>query len=181
VLASEYQRCEDSERLATTPIRKSNRPRRYNNDAVKPLAASTTEDTEDTPEEEGSDCQTRRRNINFPTIRQSLSIAQKRALKEMKAEKSISKASKNQQKHTVSVRREDIEVVVRAIHSDGFGAVSNDGHPLSTDKAIEQVVKGILGSYQRSRSIGLLFSDHWQRGEISSRRTDSRKGLKTTK
>jgi hypothetical protein len=40
----------------------------------------------------------------------------------MKAEKSIGKASKNQQKHTVSVRREDIKAVTRAIHGDGFGA-----------------------------------------------------------
>ena len=138
MLVSEYQRCEDSKRLATTLIRKTNGPRRYNNDAVKPLAASTTEDTEDTPKDEGSDCQTHRRNINFPTIRQSLSIAQKRALKEMKAEKSIGKASKNQRKHTILVRREDIEAVVRSIHSDGFGAVSNDGHPLSTDKTIKK-------------------------------------------
>ena len=124
-----------------TPIRQTNGQRRFNNDAVKPLAASTT-DTEDTGEDEGSDCQTHGRNINFPTIRQSLSITQKRALKkEIKAEKSISKASKNQQNHTVSVRREDIESVARAIHGDDFGAINNDGHPLGTDKTIEQVVK----------------------------------------
>jgi hypothetical protein len=128
-----------------TPIRRSNGQRRFNNDAVKPFAASTT-GAEDTGEDEGSACQTHRRNTNFSTIRQSLSMTQKRALKkEIKAEKSISKASKNQQKHTVSVRRENVEAIARAIHGDDFGAVSNDGHPLGTDKTIEQVVKRNLG------------------------------------
>jgi hypothetical protein len=46
-LVSECQRCEDSERLAITPVRKNNGPRRFNNYAVKSLAAGTTEDTED--------------------------------------------------------------------------------------------------------------------------------------
>jgi len=155
VLVSEYQRCDDSERPAMTPIRQSKGQRGFYNDAVKPLAASAT-DTEDRGEDEGRDCQTHRRNINFPTIRQSLSTTQKRALKkEIKAEKSISKASKNQQKHTVSVRREDIEAVARAIHGDGFGAVNNDGHPLDTDKTIEQVVKrnlGFVSAIQEHRS-----------------------------
>jgi hypothetical protein len=74
-------------------------------------------------------------------------MTQKRALKKaIKAEKSISKASKNQQKHTVSVRREDIEAVARAIRGDDFGAVNNDGHPFATDKTIEQVVKRNLRS-----------------------------------
>jgi hypothetical protein len=95
-------------------------------------------------------------DINLPPIRQSLSITQNRALKkEIKAEKSISKASKNQQKHTVSVHRGDIETVARAIRGDDFGAVNNDGHPLGTDKTIEHVVKrnlGFVSAIQEHRS-----------------------------
>lgn len=155
-----------------TLIRQSEGQRRFNNDAVKPSAASTT-DTEDMREDEGSDCQTHRRNINFPTIRQSLSITQKRALKkEIKAEKSISKAFKNQQKHAVSVRREDIEAVARAIHGDDFGAVSNDGHPLGTDKTIAQVVKrnlGFVSAIQEHRS-ALLRSSAKERDLTSKNR-----------
>src|SRR5436305_924172 len=48
VLVSEYKRCGDSERLAMTPIRQGKGLRRFTNDAIKPLAASITEDTEDT-------------------------------------------------------------------------------------------------------------------------------------
>jgi hypothetical protein len=103
-----------------------------------------------------------------------LSRAQKRALKkEIKAEKTISKASKNQQKHAVSVRREDIEVVARVIHDADFGAVNNDGRPLGTDKTIEQVVKrnlGFVSAIQEHRSALLgslakerdLTSKNWQ-------------------
>ena len=176
MLVSEYQRCEDSERLAMTPIRQSGGQRRFNNGAIKPLGASTT-NTEDTGEDERRDCQTHRRNINFSTIRQPLSITQKRALKkEIKAEKSISKASKNQQKHTVSVRREDIEAVARAIHGDDFGATSNDGHPLGTDKTIEQVVKrnlGFVSAIQEHRS-ALLESLAKERDITSKNRQSQR-------
>jgi hypothetical protein len=176
VLVSEYQRCEDSERLAMTPIRQSGGQRRFNNGAIKPLSASTT-NTEDTGEDERRDCQTHRRNINFSTIRQPLSITQKRALKkEIKAEKSISKASKNQQKHTVSVRREDIEAVARAIHGDDFGATSNDGRPLGTDKTIEQVVKrnlGFVSAIQEHRS-ALLESLAKERDITSKNRQSQR-------
>jgi hypothetical protein len=176
VLVSEYQRCEDSERLAMAPIRQTNGQCRFNNNAVKSLAASTT-DTEDTGEDEGSDCQTHHRNTNFSTIRQSLSMTQKRALKkEMKAEKSIIKASKNQQKHTVSVRREDIESVARAIHGDDFGAISNDGHPLGTDKTIEQVVKRNLGfvSAIQGHRFALLRSLAKERDPASKNRLSQR-------
>ena len=72
-----------------------------------------------------------------------------------KAEKSIGKASENQQKYIISVRREDVEAVARIIHGDNVGAVSNDGHPLSTDKTIEQVVERnlrLVSAIQEHRS-----------------------------
>ena len=128
------------------------------------------EDDEDVGEEEGSDDETHARNTIFPTIHQSMSIAEKRALKkEVKFEKSISKAFKNQRKYVVTVRREDIERVARAIHGEDYGASPPLGYPLATDKTIEEVIERNLGfaSAQQAHTTFLLKSFARERNSAS--------------
>jgi hypothetical protein len=68
-----------------------------------------------------------------------LTKAEVRAAKrEAKAAKSTRKSLKNQSKHVVAVRAADIEQVAITLHGD---STEDEGHPLATDKCIEDVMK----------------------------------------
>lgn len=126
-----------------TPVKQRPKGRRSTNDIAEPL--DSTRFTQDVRDEK-SDNQRSRSNMAFPNMQQSLTVAKRRALKkQMKAEKSISKAAKNERKHVVTVRREDIETVARAIHGDHHKGEEIRGNPLATDKTIDEVVKRNLG------------------------------------
>jgi hypothetical protein len=157
-LVSKYKRFEDAERLAVTPIGRGTKGRRSADDMAEPSATTTvTEDVEEMGEDEKSDSETNCSHINFPTTCKSSTTAQRRALKkEVKAEKSISKAAKNQRKNIVTVRREDIETVARAIHGHDYEVDRIRGTPLATDKTIDEVMKrnlGFVSGIQEHRSV----------------------------
>ncbi|KAK5060226.1 hypothetical protein LTR84_010111 [Exophiala bonariae] len=70
--------------------------------------------------------------------------AEKRALKRAaKAVKSQNKAFKNQARHTISVKTQDVEFVNTVLH--GEAAPSGATHPLASDKTIEEVIQRNLG------------------------------------
>ena len=74
-----------------------------------------------------------------------LTRAQIRAHKKAaKAAKSQSKAFKNQKKHTISVRAEDVEAVQQVLHGDN-AANQASTHPLASDKTIEEVMQRNMG------------------------------------
>ena len=68
--------------------------------------------------------------------------AQKKAAK---AAKSQSKAFKNQKKHTISVRTEDVDFVAAVLHGDSAAATQAATHPLASDKTIEEVIQRNMG------------------------------------
>jgi hypothetical protein len=93
--------------------------------------------------------------------------AQKKAAK---LAKSQSKAAKNQQKHTVSVRSQDVAAVARILHGDNDADDQNAAsHPLASDKTIEEVI---------ARNVGFMASieDHKREllSSISQRRKSDR-------
>jgi hypothetical protein len=68
-----------------------------------------------------------------------LTKAEVRAAKrEAKAAKSTKKSLKNQSKHVVAIKAADIEQVAINLHGD---STEDEGHPLATDKCIEDVMK----------------------------------------
>lgn len=70
--------------------------------------------------------------------------AEKRALKRAaKAVKSQNKAFKNQARHTISVKTQDVEFVNTVLH--GEASPSSATHPLASDKTIEEVIQRNLG------------------------------------
>jgi hypothetical protein len=65
-----------------TPIRRGLKRRRFTNDIAEPLATTTsTEDGEDMGEDERSDSESSSSHIDFPKAHQSLTVAEKRALR----------------------------------------------------------------------------------------------------
>ena len=58
-----------------------------------------------------------------------------------RAERSISKAAKNQRKRVVAVRRDDIDNVDRAIHGHDYALEKFRGNVVASDKTIEEVMK----------------------------------------
>jgi hypothetical protein len=72
-----------------------------------------------------------------------LTKAETRALKKAaKVAKSQNKAFKNQAKHTISVRTEDVETVNKVLHGDTDQVAT---HPLASDKTIEEVMQRNMG------------------------------------
>lgn len=70
--------------------------------------------------------------------------AEKRALKRAaKAVKSQNKAFKNQARHTISVKTQDVEFVNTVLH--GEPTPGSATHPLASDKTIEEVIQRNLG------------------------------------
>jgi hypothetical protein len=58
-----------------------------------------------------------------------------------RAERSITKAAKNQRKQVVAVRRDDIDNVDRAIHGHDYALEKFRGNVVASDKTIEEVMK----------------------------------------
>lgn len=106
-----------------------------------------------------SQSETPRRNAHFATVRESPGRAQKRALKrEGRAARSISKAAKNQRRQVVTVRREDIEQVSRAIHGQDYAMAKFRGNAMASDKTIEDVMArnaGCIYGIREHRSLRL--------------------------
>lgn len=70
-----------------------------------------------------------------------LTQAEKRAIKKAaKDRKSIEKANKNQQKHSITIRDEDLEHIQNVLHGDQDDQTAGNGHPLTTDNTIEEVI-----------------------------------------
>ncbi|RVX75055.1 hypothetical protein B0A52_01332 [Exophiala mesophila] len=77
----------------------------------------------------------------IPKLTKAELRAQKKAAK---MAKSTSKAAKNQAKHIVTVRSEDVDAVNRILHGEADQQARNT-HPLASDKTIEQVIARNMG------------------------------------
>ncbi|KIV93445.1 hypothetical protein PV10_04658 [Exophiala mesophila] len=81
----------------------------------------------------------------LPTTVTKLTKAELRAQKKAaKMAKSTSKAAKNQAKHIVTVRSEDVDAVNRILHGEADQQTRNT-HPLASDKTIEEVIARNMG------------------------------------
>lgn len=108
--------------------------------------------------------------------------AEKRALKRAaKAVKSQNKAFKNQAKHTISIKTQDVELVNTVLHGDANS--TGDTHPLASDKTIEEVIQRNLGyassieehKRQLMSSIGLRRRDERERRNATPSAKDNKK------
>ena len=70
------------------------------------------------------------------------SRAERRAFKKaVKHDRSLKKSAKNEERHTVSIRQSDIDRIAKALHGDSTDTCTGSGHPLATDKVLEEVIE----------------------------------------
>lgn len=107
--------------------------------------------------------------------------AEKRALKRAaKAVKSQNKAFKNQAKHTISVKTQDVELVNTVLHGEATPATQT--HPLASDKNIEEVIQrnmGFMSSIEEHKR--QLMSTIAQRRKCERERRNAAIALKDSK
>lgn len=97
--------------------------------------------------------------------------AQKKAAK---VAKSTSKAAKNQAKHVISVRSEDVDSVNEVLHG-GTDTQALHTHPLASDKTIEEVIQRNMGYMSNIQEHKRLLMESIAQRRRSQREKDRRK------
>ena len=133
-MLTEYYTTHDEEDTNRAKKRNVLQERPANLAMPPPAGRNRAESTDDDPE---SSSVSNTSENGLPKLTAAEKRVQKKAAKDQKAQ---SKAAKNQLKHNVSVKQEDIDNVKNVLHGDQEDETSGSGHPLATDKSIEDVI-----------------------------------------